>query len=153
MTCAALLSSDPCCLSQECARADCGWYTSHYCEENTVRLCGHLLERAESVDAQLFVVFVSNQARQVPVWNQRLAGSRDEPVLWDYHGACHRWGVRYDWTVASNCVEYGIPRKTNTLTTETYVAQMLHPVMVLSWYFRRGTRIPKLTGVTQDITT
>ncbi len=53
-----------------------------------MRLCGHLLERAEAAGAQLYVVFVSNECRQVPVWNQRLADSRDEPVLWDYHGEC-----------------------------------------------------------------
>ncbi|CAM9517985.1 unnamed protein product, partial [Hapterophycus canaliculatus] len=71
--------------SQECARSDCCWYTSHYCEENTLRLCKHLSDRAEAAGVQLFVVFVSNSARQVPIWFQRLADSRDEPVLWDYH--------------------------------------------------------------------
>lgn len=71
---------------QECTRADCRWYTSHYCEENSLRLCNHLLGRAESDGVQLSVVFVSNAARQVPVWFQRLADRRDEPVLWDYHG-------------------------------------------------------------------
>ncbi|CAM9216439.1 unnamed protein product [Ectocarpus sp. 13 AM-2016] len=69
----------------ECTRADCRWYTSHYCEENSLRLCNHLLGRAESDGVQLYVVFVSNAARQVPVWFQRLADRRDEPVLWDYH--------------------------------------------------------------------
>eukprot|EP00903_Cladosiphon_okamuranus_P011770 g11064.t1 len=66
-------------------REVCDWYASHYCEENTVRLCAHLLDRAEAADVELFIVFVSNQARQVPVWNQRLADNQDEPVLWDYH--------------------------------------------------------------------
>ncbi|CAM9663208.1 unnamed protein product [Pylaiella littoralis] len=69
----------------ECTRMECSWYTSHYCEENTLQLCQHLLGRAQIADVQLFAVFVSNQARQVPVWHQRLADSRDEPVLWDYH--------------------------------------------------------------------
>ncbi|CBJ34057.1 similar to Uncharacterized protein C8orf32 [Ectocarpus siliculosus] len=75
----------------ECTRADCRWYTSHYCEENSLRLCNHLLGRAESDGVQLSVVFVSNAARQVPVWFQRLADRRDEPVLWDYHGGTQRW--------------------------------------------------------------
>eukprot|EP00752_Nemacystus_decipiens_P009215 g8230.t2 len=71
--------------TSDLTREDCNWYASHYCEENAVRLCAHLLDRAEASDVELFVVFVSNQARQVPVWNQLLADSRDEPVLWDYH--------------------------------------------------------------------
>lgn len=76
-------------MTQDLTREDCDWYASHYCEENTVRLCAHLLDRAETAGVDLFVVFVSNQARQVPVWNQLLADSRDEPVLWDYHGELH----------------------------------------------------------------
>lgn len=59
-----------------------------------MRLCAHLLRRAEATGVELFVVFVSNQARQVPVWNQLLADSRDEPVLWDYHGEGRGGGVK-----------------------------------------------------------
>ncbi|CAM9716276.1 unnamed protein product [Ascophyllum nodosum] len=66
-------------------RESCVWYTSHYCEENTLRLCNHLLSPAETAGVELYVVFISNDIRQVPVWCQRLAERQNEPVLWDYH--------------------------------------------------------------------
>lgn len=72
--------------AQACTRAACRWYTSHYCEENTLRLCRDLIGPAEATGVELFVVFISNHARQVPVWCQSLADSEYEPVLWDYHG-------------------------------------------------------------------
>ncbi|CAN0188285.1 unnamed protein product, partial [Laminaria digitata] len=61
-------------------------YTSHYCEENTLLLCRDLIGPAEATGVALYVVFISNRARQVPVWCQSLADSEYEPVLWDYHG-------------------------------------------------------------------
>lgn len=69
-----------------CTRETCGWYTSHYCEENTLRLCGDLFAPAEAAGVELYVVFISNRVHQVPVWCQRLAQSQDKAVLWDYHG-------------------------------------------------------------------
>lgn len=72
--------------SQAFSREWCSWYTSHYCEENTLRLCSHLLEPAEEAGVEIFVVFISNHLRQVPLWCQRLADRHDDPVLWDYHG-------------------------------------------------------------------
>lgn len=72
--------------AQACTRAACRWYTSHYCEENTLRLCRELIGPAEATGVELYVVFISSRARQVPVWCQSLADSEYEPVLWDYHG-------------------------------------------------------------------
>lgn len=65
-------------------------YTSHYCEENVLCLYRDIANAAEAAGATLYVVFVSNQARQVPVWCQVLAESYNKPVLWDYHGESYR---------------------------------------------------------------
>lgn len=60
-------------------------YASHYCEENIYRLalkyCTEVAHNAHNA----YVIFVSNALKQVPIWNQRLADSPDEPVVWDYH--------------------------------------------------------------------
>ena len=60
-------------------------YASHYCEENIYRLalkyCAEVAHNAHNA----FVIFVSNKLKQVPIWNQQLADSPDEPVVWDYH--------------------------------------------------------------------
>jgi protein N-terminal glutamine amidohydrolase len=65
-------------------------YCSHYCEENVAKLAERFLDvSAKSLpsgNASLaFVVFVSNNAKQTPIWNQKLSASDDDPVIWDYH--------------------------------------------------------------------
>lgn len=65
-------------------RTDCV-YTSHYCEENVLCLFRDMAQAAAGAGATLHVVFVSNHARQVPVWCQVLADHHNKPVLWDYH--------------------------------------------------------------------
>ncbi|XP_028283664.1 protein N-terminal glutamine amidohydrolase [Parambassis ranga] len=65
------------------SRENCA-YTSCYCEENVWKLCEFIrAERAAALE-QLFVVFISNQNRTVPLWKQK-SGRRDQPVIWDYH--------------------------------------------------------------------
>lgn len=73
--------------SQTITRDGCGWYTSYYCEENVLRLYKSLADDATAAGVELHVVFVSNVARQVPIWCQVLAEDENQPVLWDYHGA------------------------------------------------------------------
>lgn len=51
-----------------------------------LRLCLDLVDHATSAGVELYVAFVSNHARQVPLWRQVLADNEHEPVLWDYHG-------------------------------------------------------------------
>lgn len=40
-------------------------------------------ERTAALE-ELFVVFISNENRMVPLWKQK-SGRGDEPVIWDYH--------------------------------------------------------------------
>ncbi|KAM9384289.1 protein N-terminal glutamine amidohydrolase [Pholidichthys leucotaenia] len=64
-------------------REDCP-YTSCYCEENVWKLCEYIRTEKTSPLEQLFVVFISNQNRMVPLWKQK-SGHGDQPVIWDYH--------------------------------------------------------------------
>ncbi|KAJ0055168.1 hypothetical protein NL108_011455 [Boleophthalmus pectinirostris] len=64
-------------------REDCV-YTSCYCEENVWQLCSWFRSEAEVQLQELFVLFISNHQRKVPLWKQK-SGRGDLPVVWDYH--------------------------------------------------------------------
>eukprot|EP00249_Psilotum_nudum_P009363 c21883_g1_i1 orf=170-517(+) len=65
-------------------------YTSCYCEENVYLLCKQLCtNRSTEPDlSDLFVVFISNENMQVPIWQQRAGLIADGLVVWDYHVIC-----------------------------------------------------------------
>lgn len=56
-------------------------YTACYCEENVYLLITQLREAGARL-GDLFVVFVSNPSKQVPLWRQR-AGGPHGLVVWD----------------------------------------------------------------------
>uniref|UniRef100_H2YYH5 Protein N-terminal glutamine amidohydrolase n=1 Tax=Ciona savignyi TaxID=51511 RepID=H2YYH5_CIOSA len=65
-------------------KGDCV-YTKCYCEENIWKACDYVrTSKPESLD-RLFVVFISNKSRSVPIWEQTSSKSVDGFVLWDYH--------------------------------------------------------------------
>lgn len=59
-------------------------YAACFCEENVFLLCQRLQRRSTNTSA-LYVVFISNNQRQIPLWQQRAASAEDRPILWDYH--------------------------------------------------------------------
>ncbi|XP_075931740.1 protein N-terminal glutamine amidohydrolase [Anarhichas minor] len=59
-------------------------YTSCYCEENVWKLCEFVRTERTALLEELFVVFISNENRMVPLWKQK-SGRGDRPVIWDYH--------------------------------------------------------------------
>ncbi|KAM9737365.1 protein N-terminal glutamine amidohydrolase [Menidia menidia] len=59
-------------------------YTSCYCEENVWKLCEYVRAERTAPLEQLFVVFISNDNRMVPLWKQK-SGRGGQPVIWDYH--------------------------------------------------------------------
>ncbi|KAM8840656.1 protein N-terminal glutamine amidohydrolase isoform 4-T4 [Spinachia spinachia] len=65
------------------SRGDCV-YTSCYCEENVWKLCEFFRSERTAPLQELFVVFISNENRKVPLWKQR-SGCGEQPVIWDYH--------------------------------------------------------------------
>jgi hypothetical protein len=52
-------------------------YHPFYCEENVARWLG-------SSSGERYALFITNAARQVPLWEQRLSSGGD-PLIWDYH--------------------------------------------------------------------
>ncbi|CAH8387540.1 unnamed protein product [Eruca vesicaria subsp. sativa] len=66
-------------------------HTPFYCsEENVYLLCKTLCENgvADANGSDLFVVFISNEKKQVPLWHQKASTRADGIVLWDYHVIC-----------------------------------------------------------------
>lgn len=50
------------------------------------KLCNDGISNSEGSD--LFVVFISNEKKQIPLWNQKASNRADGAVLWDYHVIC-----------------------------------------------------------------
>ncbi|KAL7194382.1 hypothetical protein ACSBR1_034735 [Camellia fascicularis] len=65
-------------------------HTPFYCEENVYLLCKKLYTSgvADAEGSDLFVVFISNEKKQVPLWHQKASQRADGVVLWDYHVIC-----------------------------------------------------------------
>ncbi|CAL5423310.1 unnamed protein product [Camellia sinensis] len=65
-------------------------HTPFYCEENVYLLCKKLCTSgvADAEGSDLFVVFISNEKKQVPLWHQKASQRADGVVLWDYHVIC-----------------------------------------------------------------
>ncbi|KAF9596897.1 hypothetical protein IFM89_013945 [Coptis chinensis] len=65
-------------------------HTPSYCEENVYLLCKKLSEIGVSKNdgSDLFVAFISNDHKQVPLWNQKASIRADGLIIWDYHVIC-----------------------------------------------------------------
>ncbi|CAJ1967587.1 unnamed protein product [Sphenostylis stenocarpa] len=65
-------------------------HTPFYCEENVYLLCKKLCSDgiAKADGSDLFVVFISNEKKQIPLWNQKASKRADGVILWDYHVIC-----------------------------------------------------------------
>ncbi|CAK8570907.1 unnamed protein product [Lathyrus sativus] len=65
-------------------------HTPFYCEENVYLLCKKLCNDgiSNSEGSDLFVLFISNEKKQIPLWNQKASNRADGAVLWDYHVIC-----------------------------------------------------------------
>ncbi|PIN24576.1 hypothetical protein CDL12_02693 [Handroanthus impetiginosus] len=65
-------------------------HTPYYCEENVYLLCKKLCNDgiAKSAGSDLFVVFISNEKKQIPLWHQKASHRADGVILWDYHAIC-----------------------------------------------------------------
>lgn len=65
-------------------------HTPFYCEENVYLLCKKLCSDgiANSEGSDLFVAFISNEKKHIPLWNQKASQRADGVILWDYHVIC-----------------------------------------------------------------
>ncbi|XP_056254730.1 protein N-terminal glutamine amidohydrolase isoform X1 [Seriola aureovittata] len=88
-------------------------YTSCYCEENVWKLCEFVRQERTVPLEQLFVIFISNKNRMVPLWKQK-SGHGDRPVIWvcdvtDYHVILLQVGLQSDSLVYDLDSELSFP--------------------------------------------
>lgn len=60
-------------------------YTACYCEENIWKLCESWKSKDPTHLPYLSAVFISNERRQIPIWEQKSANNEERIVIWDYH--------------------------------------------------------------------
>ncbi|KAI8645368.1 N-terminal glutamine amidase-domain-containing protein [Parasitella parasitica] len=60
-------------------------YTSCYCEENIYMLCLEITKKKPELLDDFSVIFISNNNRSVPLWQQKAGRGDEHVVLWDYH--------------------------------------------------------------------
>lgn len=61
--------------------SDAPAYCPYYCEENIWQLCADPRVGA----GRRMVLLISNRARRVAMWGQRIASDPTLPIAWDYH--------------------------------------------------------------------
>ncbi|KAL3841262.1 hypothetical protein ACJIZ3_025853 [Penstemon smallii] len=115
-------------------------HTPYYCEENVYMLCKNLSEDgiAKSDSSDLFVVFISNEKKQIPLWNQKASHRADGVILWDYHVICvqkrkESYLPHLVWDLDST-LPFPSP-------LPTYVAEAIQPSFQLFSEFKRVFRI------------
>ncbi|KAI1293615.1 Protein N-terminal glutamine amidohydrolase [Halotydeus destructor] len=82
-------------------------YTSCYCEENVWKLCEYIKNKDRELLPSCYAVFISNDAKQVPIWMQRSGQLSDDHLcVWDYHVIMvHKFGecsFAYDFDTVLN---------------------------------------------------
>ncbi|KAK3446676.1 hypothetical protein EUGRSUZ_A02346 [Eucalyptus grandis] len=65
-------------------------HTPYYCEENAYFLCKNLCANgmAQPDGSDLYIIFISNDKKQIALWHQKASKFTDGLVLWDYHVIC-----------------------------------------------------------------
>ncbi|CAL4900510.1 unnamed protein product [Urochloa decumbens] len=65
-------------------------HTPFYCEENIYMLCKELtrIGVADPMGSDLYVVFISNEEKKIPLWHQKASNSDEGFICWDYHVIC-----------------------------------------------------------------
>ena len=63
----------------------CCCYTPYYCEENIWQMCKKVLQNQPDELQFCFAVFISNENKTIPLWNQITSETNGEVVVWDYH--------------------------------------------------------------------
>lgn len=115
-------------------------HTPFYCEENVYLLCKKLAADgiARSDGSDLFVIFISNENKQIPLWHQKASHRADGVILWDYHAICIQ--KRKDsnlphlvWDLDSS-LPFPSP-------LSTYVSETIRPSFQLFSEFQRFFRI------------
>ncbi|KAL6138092.1 hypothetical protein ACLB2K_063378 [Fragaria x ananassa] len=118
-------------------------HTPFYCEENVYLLCKELGTKgiADAKGSDLFVVFISNEKKQIPLWHQKASNRADGVVLWDYHVIC----IQRKVGGGDSPLQYLVWDLDSTLSfpcaLASYVAETIRPTFQTFPEFQRYFRI------------
>ncbi|XP_031262852.1 protein N-terminal glutamine amidohydrolase [Pistacia vera] len=115
-------------------------HTPFYCEENVYLLCKKLCANgtADADGSDLFVVFISNEKKQIPLWHQKASKRADGITLWDYHVVCIQRKKDGD----SPCLVWDLDSSLPFPSPLTpYVSETIRPSFQLFSEFQRYFRI------------
>ncbi|XP_038904910.1 protein N-terminal glutamine amidohydrolase isoform X2 [Benincasa hispida] len=115
-------------------------HTPFYCEENVYFLCKKLCTNrmGDAREADLFVVFISNEKKQIPLWHQKTSKRADGLVLWDYHVICVQRKKEGEFPFLVWDLDSTLPLP---LPLGSYVSQAIRPSFQISPEFQRLFRI------------
>ncbi|KAK9157266.1 hypothetical protein Scep_003840 [Stephania cephalantha] len=115
-------------------------HTPCYCEENVYQLCKTLssIGVADADGSDLFVVFISNDNKKVPLWHQKASKQADGFIIWDYHVVCIQKNVegkssRRVWDLDSD-----LPFPSSL---SQYISEAIQPSLQIHPEFRRFFRV------------
>ncbi|KAJ7976772.1 protein N-terminal glutamine amidohydrolase [Quillaja saponaria] len=113
-------------------------HTPFYCEENVYFLCKQLCGNgvADAEGSDLFVIFISNEKRQIPLWHQKASRRADGVILWDYHVICIQRKSSGDPLVWDLDSTLSFPS-----SLAPYVSETIRPSFQLFSEYRRFFRI------------
>ncbi|KAH9315433.1 hypothetical protein KI387_024060, partial [Taxus chinensis] len=108
-------------------------------EENVYMLCKSLCSMgfAAPQGSDLFVVFISNENRQVPLWHQK-ASKIEGLVIWDYHVICVQKSTEKDAQVRVWDLDTMLPFP---VQLHQYVTEAIRPSLPSFLKFHRIFRV------------
>ena len=112
-------------------------YTSCFCEENVWKLCERTRKENFNLD-DFYVIFLSNQHKQFPIWNAKSAESTDAAVIWDYH-VIYLWINKLDKN-KSLIFDLDSRLSFGSLINE-YIVKSFRPDMVLKDEYKHNFRV------------
>lgn len=103
-------------------------------------LCKKLRENgiANAEASDLFVVFISNEKKQVPLWRQKASNRADGAVLWDYHVICIQRKSGSDLPPLVWDLDSSLPFPS---PLATYVSETIRPSFSLFSEYQRFFRV------------
>lgn len=92
----------------------------------------------DATGADLFVVFISNEKKQIPLWHQKASKREDGLVLWDYHVICVQRKTEGVFPFIVWDLDSTLPLP---IPLGSYVSQAIRPSFQISPEYQRLFRI------------
>ncbi|XP_027771935.1 protein N-terminal glutamine amidohydrolase isoform X2 [Solanum pennellii] len=115
-------------------------HTPYYCEENIYLLCKKLCDDglADPDGSDLFVIFISNEKKQIPLWHQKASQRAEGVILWDYHVICVQKKRNENSSSLVWDLDSSLPFPSSL---GTYVADSIRPSIQIFSEFKRFFRV------------